>query len=68
MLLEIVLLFVSSGFAITFQADELVDLIHDCAKLIIIGTILIEYPWMIIGFLTFILVRELIKTKPIDRV
>ncbi|CAD8189888.1 unnamed protein product [Paramecium octaurelia] len=63
MLLEIILLVSSSSFALLFQADELGEQIHDCAKLFIFGTLITEYPWMMVGIITFVWIKECCRSK-----
>ncbi|CAD8106277.1 unnamed protein product [Paramecium sonneborni] len=63
MLIEIILLLTSSSFALLFQVDELGDSIHDCAKLFIFGTLITEFPWMMVGIISFLWIKEFFRTK-----
>lgn len=63
MILEIILLLTSSSLALLFQIDELGDSIHDCAKLFIFGTLITEFPWMMVGIISFLWIKEFFRTK-----
>ncbi|CAD8187581.1 unnamed protein product [Paramecium pentaurelia] len=67
MLLDIILLISSSLFALLFQVDELGESIHDCAKLFILGTLIIELPWMMVGIITFLWIKEGFRTKDVNQ-
>ena len=64
MIIDITCLGVSSIVALVFQTQELDDLISTSAKLIIFGTLLTEYPWMVLGMVAFLWVREQLKQQP----
>lgn len=66
MLLDIILLISSSLFALLFQVDELGESIHDCAKLFILGTLITELPWMMVGIITFLWIKEGFRTKDVN--
>ncbi|CAD8195433.1 unnamed protein product [Paramecium pentaurelia] len=67
MFLEIILLLCSSSFALLFQVDELGDQIHDCAKLFIFGTLITEFPWMMVGIITFVWIKECLRSKDLHQ-
>lgn len=63
MLLDIILLLSSSIFALLFQVDELGESIHDSAKLFILGTLITEFPLMMVGIISFVWIKEGFRTK-----